>query len=163
MLGTILQGTVDGVVRRARIVETEAYVGAHDLASHARFGRTKRNESMWGPPGRTYVYLVYGLHSMLNVVTAPEGDPQAVLVRAAEPLDGWDARPSGPGLLAAAFHLTRADDGADLVAGPLTLEPGTAPRRIEETPRIGVGYARGDWRDRLLRYVDADSAHVSRR
>ncbi|HEX2065230.1 MAG TPA: DNA-3-methyladenine glycosylase [Candidatus Thermoplasmatota archaeon] len=162
LLGCILVRRLpDGTVRRARIVETEAYVGEHDLASHARAGRTPRTGVMYGPPGHAYVYFVYGVHHMLNVVCAAPGDPQAVLVRAAEPLDGWDARMSGPGLVALALQLDRSHSGDDLAEGPLTIEPGPPPRRIGTGPRVGVAYA-GPWAHRRLRFADADSPHVSR-
>jgi DNA-3-methyladenine glycosylase len=164
LLGCVLARTVDGVRRRARITETEAYVGPHDLASHSSKGRTRRNAAMWGPPGRAYVYLVYGMHHCLNVVTGTGEDDrgQAVLLRAAEPLGGWDADLRGPGRLARAFGVTRADDGSDLVRGPLRLHGGDGPVSVEATARIGVDYA-GEWVGRPLRFTDAGSPHVSRR
>jgi DNA-3-methyladenine glycosylase len=152
----------DGVTRRARITETEAYVGEHDLASHSSKGRTARNEAMFGPPGRAYVYLIYGMHHCLNVVTGKDGEGQAVLLRAAEPLDGWEVDLRGPGRLARAFGLTRQHDKADLVRGPLRIQDAPAPARIEATARIGVDYAK-DWTHAPLRFHDADSVHVSRR
>ena len=161
LLGKVLQREVDGTVRRARIVEAEAYVGPHDLAAHSSKGRTARNEAMWGPPGHAYVYFVYGMHWMMNVVCAGEGDPQAVLLRAAEPLDSWQARLSGPALLADAFGVTRADDGADLVRGDLRILDGPAPRDIHVDRRVGVDYA-GPWAEAQLRFWDANSSHVSR-
>jgi DNA-3-methyladenine glycosylase len=162
LLGCVLVRRLPGgTVRRARIVETEAYVGEHDLASHARAGRTARTATMYGPPGHAYVYLVYGIHHMLNVVCAEHGDPQAVLVRAAEPLDGWDARLGGPGLVAAALRLDRSDDGADLTKGALTIEAGTPPARVGVGPRVGVAYA-GSWAAEHLRFADLGSPHVSR-
>jgi len=165
LLGAILEREVGGHLRRARIVETEAYVGLHDLAAHSSKGRTLRNEAMWGQPGHAYVYFIYGLFWMLNVVTAAKGDPQAVLLRAAEPLDGWLARLNGPALLAKAFHVQRADNQADLVAPSLDglrIVAGTPCRNIAVDRRIGVDYA-GDWAHAQLRFLDADSPHVSRR
>jgi DNA-3-methyladenine glycosylase len=162
LLGCVLVRRLPGgTVRRARIVETEAYVGEHDLASHARAGRTARTGTMYGPPGHAYVYLIYGVHHLLNVVCAEHGDPQAVLVRAAEPLDGWDARLGGPGLLAAGLRLDRSHDGADLTKGPLTIEAGPAPKRVGVGPRVGVAYA-GAWAHEHLRFADLGSPHVSR-
>jgi DNA-3-methyladenine glycosylase len=147
---------------RARIVETEAYIGAHDLASHASKGRTARTDVMFGPPARAYVYVIYGMYDMLNVVTSVEGDPQAVLIRAGEPLDDWDADLSGPGKLARAMKITRALNGADLTADALyfTPNPGPAPRLITG-PRVNVDYA-GDWKAELLRFMDRDSRAVSK-
>lgn len=117
---------------------------------------------MFGPPGHAYVYFIYGMHEMFNIVVAAEGDAQAVLVRAAEPLDGWDADLSGPGRFARAMRITRADNGRDLTGDELYLLRGAArAEKIVRSPRVGVDYA-GDWRDALLRFSDADSQAVSR-
>jgi DNA-3-methyladenine glycosylase len=162
LLGKILTlRASDGTARRARITETEAYVGEHDLASHSSKGRTVRNEAMFGPPGRAYVYLIYGMHHCLNVVTGKAGEGQAVLLRAAEPLDGWDVDLRGPGRLARAFGLTREHDKADLVRGALRVLDAPAPARVEATPRIGVDYAE-DWAHAPLRFHEAESRHVSK-
>jgi DNA-3-methyladenine glycosylase len=188
--------------RAGRIVEVEAYVGPDDAASHARFGRTPRNQVMFGPPGHAYVYLVYGMHDCLNVVTEPDGRPAAVLVRAVEPLEGaavmraarlshaarrravrgdaaaladlarrLEALPeerlaSGPGLVAAAFSIGRADSGLDLLdpAAPLRLELPREPlgeARIATSARIGVGYAAEPWRSLPWRLYDVASPSVS--
>ena len=150
---------------RARIVETEAYVGCHDLACHAAKGRTKRTEVMFGPAGFSYVYLIYGMYPMLNIVCADEGDAQAVLIRAAEPLApaGWDADLSGPGKLCREMKIAMSDNALDLTRGEkLWLErTEEQPPRIEKSRRIGIDYA-GEWKDALLRFYDAESAAVSK-
>jgi len=157
LLGKILARRVGRVLRRARIVETEAYCGQKDLASHSSKGRTARTEVMFGPPGRAYVYFIYGMHEMFNIVGGSIGDPQAVLVRAAEPLDGWAANLTGPAKLAAAFAITRKDNGVDLSGDDLFIidDPEYRPRIIR-TRRIGVDYAKR-WKDRLLRFIDVKS------
>lgn len=146
---------------RSRIVETEAYVGEHDLACHASKGRTRRTESLYGAPGTAYVYLIYGMYHLFNVVASAENDPQAVLVRAVEPV-GFEARTHGPGLLTRALGITLDHDRSDLLSGPLGIEPGPAPARIAVGPRIGVDYA-GAWAHEPLRFGDADSDRLSRR
>lgn len=117
---------------------------------------------MFGPAGHAYVYLVYGMHHMLNVVTGGVGEAQAVLLRAAEPLGGLELRMDGPGRLARAFGIGGEHNGADLVASDLFIAPGSPPARVSRTPRVGVDYA-GAWAAAPLRFLDADSAHVSRR
>jgi len=176
LLGKILvvRGT-DGAVRAARIVEVEAYVGEADLACHASKGRTARTRTLYGPAGTAYVYLVYGMHELFNVVAATVGEPHAVLVRAAEVVPAGDAadgdaangdapvraRADGPGRLTRALGIDRRFDGADITRPPLTLHDGPPPSGIVVTPRVGVGYA-GDWADAALRFLDAGSAAVSR-
>ncbi|MGB7158397.1 MAG: DNA-3-methyladenine glycosylase [Tepidisphaeraceae bacterium] len=162
LIGAILVHRVDGSERRGRIVETEAYVGSHDLACHAAKGRTARTEVMFGRAGHAYVYLCYGIHDMLNIVSGSHGVAQAVLVRAAEPLDGWDANLTGPGNLAKGFGITRRDNGLDLTGDTLFLLAGDgSTTHIVRTRRIGIDYAK-QWKNAPLRFIDADSPAVSR-
>lgn len=139
--------------RRGRIVETEAYVGEHDLACHASKGRTARTAVMFGPPGRAYVYLIYGMHHCFNVVTEAEGHASAVLIRGLAPLEGETLVGNGPGRLCRALGIDRSLDGHDLTQPPLTLLPGTPvpARRIARGARIGVDYA-GAWANAPLRF-----------
>jgi DNA-3-methyladenine glycosylase len=157
LLGVIMTREIDGVLRRARIIETEAYLGPKDLASHSSKGRTARTEVMFGPAGHAYVYFVYGMHFMFNIVAGNTGDAHAILIRAAEPLDDWKVDLTGPGKLARAFEFTREDNGMDLTNGQVALlaDPDHQPR-IKRTRRIGIDYAK-HWKHRLLRFVDASS------
>ncbi len=151
----------DGEVAVGRIVETEAYLGPRDLASHARFGRTKRTEVMFGPPGRAYVFLIYGMHSCLNVVTSPEGEAQAVLLRALEPVRNLERSATGPGRLCQALGVDRSFNGEDFRGQHLWIERAPSPaERIKVTARIGVDYA-GQWKRRRLRYCLAGNRWVS--
>ncbi len=149
---------------RVRIVETEAYMGEHDLACHARAGRTPRTSIMFGPAGRAYVYFVYGMHHMLNIVTGPEGSGEAVLIRAAEPGPGVAGRTDGPARLTKALGITvGTHNGLDLLkATGLGVEPGPPPPKIEASPRIGVDYA-GEWAKAPLRFYDPASRWVTGR
>jgi DNA-3-methyladenine glycosylase len=162
LIGKILVRRLDGRPYRARIVETEAYVGPHDLACHASKGRTRRTEVMFGPGGHAYVYFIYGMYDMFNIVTGTEGDAQAVLVRAAEPLDGWEADLSGPGKLTRGLKITRADNGVDLSGNQLFVmdNPKDQPK-VVATKRVGVDYAK-EWKDAVLRFLDEDSKAVSK-
>jgi len=162
LIGTILVRRRRGREFRGRIVETEAYIGPQDLASHSSKGRTKRTEVMFGPPARAYVYFIYGMYEMLNIVTAEPGDAQAVLIRAAEPLDGWDANLSGPGRLARGFGIKLPENGLDLTGDKLfILDRSCSAPKVLATPRIGVEYAK-HWQHELLRFIDADSLAVSK-
>jgi len=156
-----------------RIVETEAYGGADDPASHAHRGRTPRNRAMFGPPGHAYVYFTYGMHHCVNVVCGREGRAAAVLLRALAPLAGLAAmarrrtprEPAalarGPGSLARALGVDRRHDGADLTRGPLWVAdaaPRREGRRVARGPRVGIRVAV----ERPWRFWLAGDPHVSR-
>ncbi|HET9451546.1 MAG TPA: DNA-3-methyladenine glycosylase [Aggregicoccus sp.] len=163
----VLEGSgAPGEARKVgRIVETEAYVGEHDLACHAAKGRTARTEVLYGPPGRAYVYLIYGMYPCFNTVTDPQGQASAVLVRALEPLEGFapGARTDGPGRLCRAMGLSLLHNRQSLLAPPLYLLRGTPvpEARVERGPRVGVDYA-GPWAHEPLRLWVRDSVHVSK-
>ncbi|HEY3062232.1 MAG TPA: DNA-3-methyladenine glycosylase [Chloroflexota bacterium] len=163
LLGQTLVHTIDGVRLAGRIVETEAYVGPRDAASHARSGPNGRAAVMWGRGGLAYVYLIYGMHNCFNVVTEPEGTAGAVLVRALAPLEHIE-RASGPALVCQALRIDRTLSGVDLVDSlELFLEQGPAvpDEGVRVGPRIGVEYA-GEWANRPFRFWIAESRHVSR-
>ena len=164
LLGTFLVHRIDGVSRVAKIVEVEAYVGAHDLAAHSSKGITKRTQVMFGPPGFAYVYLIYGMHHCMNVVTEPQGHGCAVLIRALEPVQNVVGNTRGPGLLCSAMGIDRRLNAHDLesddffIAAPMIDEPVAIVRR----PRIGVAYA-GDWAKQPLRLYLEGSDFISRK
>jgi len=178
LLGCLLVSVAEGERTSGRIVETEAYVGPHDPASHAaaRIGRTARNESMFGSPGLAYVYRIYGIHWCLNAVTERTDYPAAVLIRALEPLEGVDKMAcrrargqralarrelcGGPARLAAALAITGELDGHRLDRPPLWIEAGEELADVDviRGPRIGVTRA-ADW---PLRYHQRGSVWVSR-
>lgn len=145
-----------------RIVETEAYKGPKDLAAHSSHGRTQRTQVMFGPPGHAYVYLIYGFWNCLNVVTAAEGVPHAVLLRGLKPVEGITGTTHGPGLLCRALHIDRSLNGADLLGPTLWIERPVRYRapRIGRSTRIGVDYA-GIWAEKPWRFFDRDSIYVS--
>jgi len=158
LLGTsLVVRAADGRLARHVVFETEAYLGAHDLACHGSRGLTKRNATMFGPAGHWYVYLCYGMHWMLNIVTGKEGVPAAVLIRGV-------GDHVGPGRLTKALGIDRSFDGrpASRRAGLWLETGGIAVRRrlIERTPRIGVGYA-GEWAEKPLRFV-VDPERITR-
>jgi DNA-3-methyladenine glycosylase len=165
LLGMVLVRLDGGVRRAARIVEAEAYHGSDDRASHARAGPTPRSAIMFGPSGVAYVYLIYGQSHCLNVVTGAPGEPSAVLLRAAEPLEGCLHSTRGPGNLCRALGVTRGrHDGLDLTAGDeLWLERGPPPARVLVTPRVNVDSAGPPWAARPWRFAAAESRWVSGR
>lgn len=176
LIGVILKGP--GV--SLRITETEAYRATGDSANHCRSGKTPRNAPMWGPPGRAYVYLCYGIHHMFNLVTDQDGQGAAVLIRACEPLDGLalieERRTqrgrtpkgpqllNGPGKVAQALALDRSFNHHDLCTpGGLQAHPSRCRSELLAGPRIGIGYAAPEHIAAPWRFADANSAWVSHR
>jgi DNA-3-methyladenine glycosylase len=157
------EGTMAG-----RIVETEAYLAEDDPACHAHRGETPRNRAMFGPPGRAYVYRIYGIHWCFNVVTEPAGRGAAVLIRALEPMVGLELMiehrgsqdvTNGPGRLCQALAIDGSLDHVDLTrTGPLYLVKGKPPEGVVATPRVGITKAA----DRPWRFYERGNRWVSR-
>jgi DNA-3-methyladenine glycosylase len=177
LLGKILVHESPEGRAAGRIVEVEAYRGPRDRAAHSAGGRrTPRNEVMYGPPGHAYVYFIYGMHHCVNVVTQPPGVPEAVLIRALEPVDGIELMRTrrgladgaawrlcrGPGALCQALGVARAQNGGDLVAGALRIldAPAVPAAQVARTVRVGVAYAGADAL-RPWRFLVRGSAAVS--
>ena len=163
LLGKLLVHQAGDVIRVGKIVETEAYLGEHDLAAHSSKGRTRRTEIMYGPPGYAYVYFIYGMYYCVNVVTERAGHASAVLLRAVEPVKNLEGRTCGPGLLCRAMKIDKALNGHDLLSDDFFI---AAPETAEEIPivkgpRIGVDYAK-HWARRHLRFYLKGNPHVSR-
>lgn len=167
LLGTLLAHRVGGALRVGRVVETEAYLGTHDLAAHSSRGRTARTEVMFGPPGYAYVYLIYGMHHCLNVVTDAPGTASAVLIRALEPVENLDGATNGPGRLCKALAIDRTLNGQNLVSRDLFLSApedlgGAGAFAVVARPRVGVDYA-GEWAEKPLRFYIAGNPYVSKK
>ncbi len=164
LLGCHLVHRSNGIERIGRIVEVEAYLGPHDLAAHSAKGLTERTRIMFGPPGHAYVYLIYGIHCCMNVVTQEAGMASAVLLRALEPVANVDGRTQGPGLLCKAMDIDRRLNGHDLISDDLYIVRAQHPEKftVVKRPRIGVDYAR-HWARRLLRFYIKDNPYVSKR
>jgi DNA-3-methyladenine glycosylase len=179
LLGKVLVRRQHRNLLTGRIVEVEAYLGVDDPASHSFSGRTNRNFVLFGPPGVSYVYFIYGNHYLFNVSCLPDGEAGGVLFRALEPISGIEqmaqAREvsmeeaadlriltSGPGRLAEAFGITRERDNEKDLTSPKSdlfiVDDGFRPGRIEVTPRIGITKAA----ERPLRYSIAGNRFVSR-
>lgn len=174
LLGKTLVSRVGGQRLAGKIVETEAYMGPKDVASHSKHGPESRAAPMFGDPGHAYVYFTYGMHHCINVVTEPAGSGTAVLIRALEPADGLPAMrrnrgpniddrnlTNGPGKLCQALGITRGLNLADLLGDSLWIEeaPAVSPRKIKSSARVGISRGREhSWRF----YVDENpyvSAH----
>jgi DNA-3-methyladenine glycosylase len=164
LLGKHLVHRVNGAVLVGRIVEVEAYIGPHDLASQSSRGLTERTKTMFGPAGHAYVYLIYGVHHCMNVVTDQEGHGAAVLLRAVEPVKGIEGRTSGPGLLCRAMQIDRRLNAHDLLSDDFFIgaPPTTERVSIAKSARIGVNYAQ-HWAKRQLRFYLRSNPFVSRR
>jgi DNA-3-methyladenine glycosylase len=173
LLGAILECRTRDGIASGRIVETEAYLGEHDLACHAAAGRTARTEPLYGPPGIAYVYFIYGMYWCFNAVTRSEGEPSAVLVRALEPIGGIDlmrARRSlrtrrdndltnGPGKLCQALGIDARHNRTPLQSPPVVIRRGVdvAREAVTVTPRVGISRC-ADW---PLRWFVSDNPFVS--
>jgi DNA-3-methyladenine glycosylase len=164
LLGKHLVHRVNGAELIGRIVEVEAYLGPQDLASHSSRGLTERTKVMFGPPGHAYVYLIYGVHCCMNVVTEREGHGAAVLLRALEPVSKLEGRTCGPGLLCRAMQIDRRLNAHDLLSDDFFIAASSTTDKLSivKSPRIGVDYAR-HWAKRHLRFYLRSSPFVSRR
>ena len=175
LLGKILVRRIGRRYLAGKIVETEGYVGPHDLACHASKGHTPRTSVMFGPPGRAYVYMIYGFYFCLNVVTEPKDYPAAVLIRAVEPMENVDLMcqlrnnpehvtnvASGPGKLCMAMSIDKRLNGVDLLGSTIWIEDRKLdPGPIRTSPRVGVDYA-GEYRHKPWRFYVEGNPHVSR-
>jgi DNA-3-methyladenine glycosylase len=182
LLGQQLIREIDGQRLSGRIVETEAYIGPDDTASHASKGRTARTEIMFGPPGYTYVYFIYGMHYMLNFITEGVDFPAAVLIRALEPLSGQTAMQThrqrvnhsllkpvnltnGPGRLCQALRIDKTLNNWPVTSGQKLWLEQAEPVPAEEVavgPRVGIAYARPGDRIAPWRFWVRDNPFVSR-
>lgn len=157
MVGMLLcRRTADGSVLRGRILETEVYRGEEDGACHARAGKTPRTEMMYRKGGHAYVYLVYGLHHLMNIVTGPEGMPQAVLIRALEkPLNG-------PGKWTRAFGISKRENGLYLPdSNEIWLEDDGFRPEIQALPRVGIDYAPEMWKTIPWRFATKEGGNTN--
>lgn len=164
LLGKYLVHEINGATKIGKIVEVEAYLGSHDLAAHSCKGLTPRTKVMFGPPGHSYVYLIYGMYFCMNVVTEKEGHASAVLIRALEPVQNIDLKTSGPGLLCNAMGITKKLQGEDLLSEHfyLAYPPQKEKITIVKKPRVGVDYAK-HWAKRLLRFYIKGNSFISKK
>lgn len=177
LLGKILVKEIDGVLYKGRIVETEAYMGAIDKACHAYNNRrTKRTEAMYREGGYSYIYLIYGMYHCFNVIASIKDNPEAVLIRALEPLDNKDIMlkirkvksekyiANGPGKLTKALGITSDDNNIDLTLGKnIWIEDdGYVPNKITETTRVGIDYAE-EFKEKPWRFYISENNNVSKK
>lgn len=147
LVGKLICRSMGGSVLRLRVTETEAYRGEEDTACHAHRGRTPRTRTLYAGPGTLYVYLCYGLHNLMNIVTGAEGQPQAILVRACSGAEG-------PGRLTKYLGIDRSFNGRLLSScGELWLEDDGLRPSVRPAPRVGIAYASDADRARLWRFI----------
>ena len=165
-LGMVLVWHGEHGRQAGRIVETEAYDGPEDAASHARSGLKGRARVMFGPAGFAYIYLIYGIHHCLNLVTGPDNYPAAILIRALEPLEGIAGGTNGPGRLCKVLGIDRRQNGLDLAGDQLYLEDrGLAVRDgdVVARPRIGIKFAGEPWISQPWRFYERGNRWVSKK
>lgn len=164
LLGKWLVHISAGIQRIGRIVEVEAYLGPHDLASHSSKGLTPRTKVMFGPPGHAYVYLIYGIYYCMNVVTEKEGHASAVLLRALEPIQNITTKTRGPGLLCKAMDIDKRLHGHDMLSDDfyITEDAHISSFSIVKRPRHGVDYAK-EWAEKPLRFYIKGNPFISRK
>lgn len=177
LLGKIVETAIDGETVSGRITETEAYRSYDDKACHAHMGRfTERTKVMYEPGGVAYVYLCYGIHNLFNIITNEDQVPDAVLVRAIEPLEGMDIMlkrrgrdvldktlTAGPGNVSQALGISRKHNTSSLIDGDIRIYQGSkVVKNIVACPRVGIDYAEED-KDLPWRFYDADSDFVSKK
>ena len=177
LLGKILVKEIDGVLYKGRIVETEAYMGVIDKACHSYNNRrTKKTEAMYREGGYSYIYLIYGMYYCFNVTASIKDNPEAVLIRALEPLENKDLMlkirkvkreidiANGPGKLTKALGITSDDNNIDLTLGKnIWIEDdGYLPNKITETTRVGIDYAE-EFKEKLWRFYISENNNVSKK
>ncbi|QCX33780.1 DNA-3-methyladenine glycosylase [Caloramator sp. E03] len=182
LLGKYIVKIVNGKKLIGMIVETEAYIGPHDKASHSyNYRRTERNEAMYGPPGYAYVYMIYGKNFCLNIVTEEVEKPCAVLIRAVEPISGLDDMAknrynksfnelnkkeiinltNGPSKLCSAFKIDKSNNGEDICSNNFYIAEGITNFEIKEAKRINIDYAE-EAKDFLWRFYIVGNKFVSK-
>jgi DNA-3-methyladenine glycosylase len=157
LIGTYLVSTKNNHLQIGQIVETEAYIGTDDKACHASHGMTPRNKIMWDEAGHIYVYLIYGMYHLVNIITESKGFPAAVLLRSLKPIEGIDIPTNGPGKICKALNLTRTDTGLDIVkSNELFIANFKEKLQIIKKPRIGINYAGEPWVSKDWRFIKAE-------
>lgn len=176
LLGAYLCTVVDGVLTAGKITEVEVYLGAKDRACHAyQYHKTSRNAVMFEQGGVAYVYFVYGMYHQMNVVMSPKGEPNAILIRALEPVEGIEIMKqrrqsallnkltTGPGKLCQAMGINiKMHNGADLTGNQIWITPRLEKPKMKSAKRVGIDYA-GQDKDRLWRFYIKDNVFISKK